>query len=213
MTRRDSSTPRPPPPSSAASGESWSRPGLRLSGGRRPAGGGRSPLACGAAGAVQLGRHRGAARPRRRLRRLDMGGDARAVSSRADARPAASADALRAREHRRPAVGRRFGQGDGKQIAGPIDLFDFDRVAKGEFSVPRGRRRSETRSPAASRSSCAGSSRIPSTQPGCAQTGSPAGPAGTTGCGRRAEQRLRSPRHRSSRALETPPSTRRTDRG
>ena len=82
-----------------------------------------------------------------------------------------------------------------------------------EFSVPRGRRRSETRSPAASRSSCAGSSRIPSTQPGCAQTGSPAGPAGTTGCGRRAEQRLRSPRHRSSRALETPPSTRRTDRG
>ena len=57
--------------------ESRPRSGLRLSGGRRPAGGGRSPRAHGApACAVQLGRHRGAARPRRRLRRLDIGGDA-----------------------------------------------------------------------------------------------------------------------------------------
>ena len=76
-TPRGGSMRRPPPPSSAATGQSRPRPSLRLSCRGRPAGGSRSPRPHGAAAlTVQFGRHGGLARPGRRIRSLDIGGDA-----------------------------------------------------------------------------------------------------------------------------------------
>src|SRR5262245_4075381 len=43
---------------------------------------------------------------------------------------------LRARQNGGPAVGRRFSQRDSEQIAGPTDLFGFDRMAKRKLLSP-----------------------------------------------------------------------------